>query len=256
MVAVFLDLPLIAFAAAPAMSSIWMNSGATASASPYRENTGSASARRGLGAASLAGLFAAAHSDPPASWRRDRKIQGNCGSSILPAARCDALAKRYGRLAHVLVRPYSPAIDADPFPLLQTLRDEHPLLLEQEAGMWILSRYDDIMRALNDWQTYSSAQGNLMTELPNRAGATLGTTDPPRHDRLRGLVQKAFMKRNLEALADPMRAIAAEAVARSPRREAVRLHRGFSSKFTVRVLFAALGLPMGDEADRCATRPC
>ena len=38
-----------------------------------------------------------------------------------------------------------------------------------------------------------------MTELPNRAGATLGTTDPPRHDRLRGLIQHAFMKRNLEA---------------------------------------------------------
>ena len=27
----------------------------------------------------------------------------------------------------------------------------------------------------------------MMTELPNRAGATLGTTDPPRHDRLRAL---------------------------------------------------------------------
>ncbi len=28
-----------------------------------------------------------------------------------------------------------------------------------------------------------------MTELPSRAGATCGVTDPPRHDRLRGLVQ-------------------------------------------------------------------
>ena len=51
--------------------------------------------------------------------------------------------------------------------------------------MWVLSRHADIAQALANWQTYSSAQGNLMDELPNRAGATLGTTDPPRHDRLR-----------------------------------------------------------------------
>lgn len=143
--------------------------------------------------------------------------------------------------------PYSPVIDADPFPYYKRLRDEHPCFWSPEAGMWILSRYDDIMRALNDWETYSSAQGNLMTELPNRAGATLGTTDPPRHDRLRGLVQKAFMKRNLEALGEPMRAIAAEAVAPLKGVKQFDFIEDFSSKFTVRVLFAALGLPIGDE---------
>ena len=143
--------------------------------------------------------------------------------------------------------PYSPAIDADPFPFYKILRDQHPCFWSQEANMWILSRYDDIMRALNDWQTYSSAQGNLMTELPNRAGATLGTTDPPRHDRLRGLIQKAFMKRNLEALADPIRDIAAECAAALANEKQFDFIDDFSSKFTVRVLFAALGLPLGDE---------
>jgi cytochrome P450 len=143
--------------------------------------------------------------------------------------------------------PYSAAVDTDPFPSYKTLRDDYPCFWSQEANTWVLSRYADIIAALNDWQTYSSASGNLMTELPNRAGSTLGTTDPPRHDRLRALVQHAFLKRNLEALAEPMRAIAHEAV--------VALHgvtrfdfiQDFSAKFTVRVLFAALGLPLGDE---------
>ncbi|MCB1534249.1 MAG: cytochrome P450 [Rhodoblastus sp.] len=143
--------------------------------------------------------------------------------------------------------PYSPAIDADPFPYYKRLRDEFPCFWSKEADMWILSRYDDISRALGDWQTYSSAKGNLMTELPNRAGATLGTTDPPRHDRLRGLIQKAFMKRNLEALADPIREIAAAAAAPLAGEKQFDFIEDFSSKFTVRVLFAALGLPMGDE---------
>src|SRR5512146_119895 len=104
--------------------------------------------------------------------------------------------------------PYSPVVDADPFPFYKVLRDEHPCFWSEEAGMWVLSRYADIVAAGTDWQTYSSAQGNLMTELPNRAGGTLGTTDPPRHDQMRGLIQHAFIKRNLAALADPMRDIA------------------------------------------------
>jgi cytochrome P450 len=143
--------------------------------------------------------------------------------------------------------PYSPAVDADPFPFYKTLRDEHPCFWSEEARMWVLSRYDDIVAAGQDWKTYSSAKGNLMTELPNRAGATLGTTDPPRHDRLRGLVQHAFARRNLMALAEPIRAIAVQVASGLRGRAEFDLIADFSSKFTVEVLFAALGLPMENQ---------
>ena len=145
--------------------------------------------------------------------------------------------------------PYSPAVDADPFPYYRTLRDEHPCFWSNEAQMWVLSRYADIVGAGQDWQTYSSAKGNLMTELPGRAGATLGTTDPPRHDRLRGLIQHAFMKRNLETLAGPIREIAAACAAPLKGMPQFDFISDFSSRFTVRVLFAALGLPLGNEAE-------
>lgn len=144
--------------------------------------------------------------------------------------------------------PYAPSVDADPFPTYQRLRDDFPCFWSNEAQMWVLSRYADIVSAGQDWQTYSSASGNLMTELPNRAGATLGTTDPPRHDRLRGLIQHAFMKRNLESLGAPIRAIAA-AAAEELRGETQFDFKDFSSKFTVRVLMAALGLPNGQDGD-------
>ncbi len=143
--------------------------------------------------------------------------------------------------------PYSPAIDADPFSFYKTLRDEYPCFWSPQAQTWVLSRYADIVSAGQNWQLYSSAKGNLMTELPNRAGATLGTTDPPRHDRLRGLVQHAFMKRNLEGLGEPMRDIARNAAEALRGKERFEFIDDFSSKFTVRVLFAALGLPLGDE---------
>ncbi|HET9656195.1 MAG TPA: cytochrome P450 [Kineosporiaceae bacterium] len=144
--------------------------------------------------------------------------------------------------------PYSPAVDADPFPLYAILREQYPCFYSEQAGMWVLSRYSDIVTALNDWQTYSSARGNLMTELPNRAGATLGTTDPPRHDRLRGLIQHAFVKRNLAGLAEPIRGIAADVAESLRGRSQFDFIADFSSTFTVRVLFTALGIPLEDEA--------
>ncbi|MEY3631891.1 MAG: hypothetical protein RI937_89 [Pseudomonadota bacterium] len=144
--------------------------------------------------------------------------------------------------------PYSPAVDADPFPFYKTLRDNYPAFWSQEANMWILSRYADIVTALNDWQTFSSAKGNLMTELPNRAGNTLGTTDPPRHDRLRGLIQHAFMRRNLESLSDSIREIARSVASPLADQDQFDFITDFSSQFTVKVLWAVLGLPVGDEA--------
>lgn len=143
--------------------------------------------------------------------------------------------------------PYSPAVDADPFPFYKTLRDDFPCFWSADAKMWVLSRYDDIVRALNDWKTYSSAKGNLMDELPNRAGATLGTTDPPRHDRLRGLIQHAFNKRNLDYIEGHIRDAAQAAISGFADKKTFDFVEDFSSKVTVKVLFRLLGLPPGDD---------
>jgi cytochrome P450 len=143
--------------------------------------------------------------------------------------------------------PYSSAVDADPFPFYRTLRDEYPCFWSKEANMWVLSRFADISEALSNWQTYSSQRGNLMDELPDRAGATLGTTDPPRHDRLRKLIQHAFTRRNLDALADPIRAVTVEQLDQLSGRTQLDFVEEFSSKVTTRILFRILGLPPGDD---------
>jgi len=143
--------------------------------------------------------------------------------------------------------PYAAEVDANPFPLYRPRRDEHPCFWSEEANMWVLSRYADIHAALMDWKTYSSASGNLMDELPERAGATLGTTDPPHHDRLRGLISHAFMKRNLESLADPIRAIARKQLDTLAGRKQFDFVEDYSSRVTTEILFRILGLPAGDD---------
>ncbi|MCC6631223.1 MAG: cytochrome P450 [Gammaproteobacteria bacterium] len=145
--------------------------------------------------------------------------------------------------------PYSPQVDADPFPYYKTLRDEHPCFWSPEARMWVLSRHADIKVALQDWQTYSSARGNLMDELPDRAGATLGTTDPPRHDRMRALISHAFTKRNLEAAGEPVRAVVRGVLEEIRGRREFDFVGDFSSKVTAKILFRILGLPEGDDQE-------
>ncbi|SLK03117.1 cytochrome P450 [Novosphingobium mathurense] len=144
--------------------------------------------------------------------------------------------------------PYSPAIDADPFPAYKVLRDEYPCFWSEQAGKWVLSRYDDILAALSNWRVYSSAQGNLVDEFPGRAGSTLGSSDPPRHDRLRGLIQSAVTKRALDHLIAPARASARTHLDALDGRNSFDFVGEFGSKVTVDLLFHLFALPL-DNAD-------
>jgi cytochrome P450 len=143
---------------------------------------------------------------------------------------------------------YSAQIDADPFPFYAMLRAQHPCYWSDRNATWILSRYEDVSRAAQDWSTYSSIKGNMIDELPGRAGATLGTTDPPRHDRLRALVQAAFGRKNIETLSEPARALAASAAERVAEQGRFDFVAEFSSRVTVGILFRMLGLPERDHA--------
>jgi cytochrome P450 len=144
---------------------------------------------------------------------------------------------------------YSPEIDADPFPCYEILRERHPCYWSESGKLWILSRYDDIVQAARDWETFSSSQGNLIDELPGRAGATLGTTDPPRHDRLRALSQAAFARKNIEHLIGPTKEIADRALDRIEASKRFDFVDDFSSQITVGLLFRTMGLPERDHTD-------
>ena len=144
---------------------------------------------------------------------------------------------------------YSAEIDANPFPGYQRLRDETPCYWSESARIWFLSRYADVARAAVDWQTYSSLSGNLIDEIPGRSGGTLGTTDPPRHDRLRGLANHAFAKKNLGEVIDYAEAVAVRAATECAGAASFDFVRSFSSKVTVDTILHMLGLPQQDPAE-------
>jgi len=144
---------------------------------------------------------------------------------------------------------YSKEIDADPFPAYRRLRDEFPCYWSDSAGIWFLSRYADVAKAAVDWETYSSLGGNLIDEIPGRSGGTLGTTDPPRHDRLRRLANHAFARKNLNEITDHAERVALRAVDEAAGQISFDFVRSFSSKVTVDTILHMLGLPQRDPAD-------
>ncbi|MGE3246663.1 MAG: cytochrome P450 [Beijerinckiaceae bacterium] len=144
---------------------------------------------------------------------------------------------------------YSPDIDRDPFPMYEWLREEHPAYWKERDRYWVLSRYEDVYNATQDWETFSSTGGNLVDEIPGRTNATLGTTDPPRHDRLRALAQAAFMKKNFEYIVEPTRVAAEEAADACARKGDFDFVADFSSTITVKVLMPLMGLPVLEPAE-------
>ena len=106
--------------------------------------------------------------------------------------------------------PYAVAVQEDPYPYYAVLRRDHPLYWCEKAKCWALSRYDDIAAACSDLARFSSARGNVLDDDPARMGNTLGTSDPPKHDRLRALVNAAFMRGRVVEREPQMRAITRE----------------------------------------------
>ena len=145
--------------------------------------------------------------------------------------------------------PYLPEMDADPFPLYARMQEEAPCLWSEIAGMWFLTRYEDELAAAQNWQVFSSSRGNLLDEIPGRAGFTLGTTDPPRHDRMRNLIQAAFTRKNLDHLADPVRNHAGMLCKELRERGQFDFVADFSSQITIRTLFAMMGMPEQDHRE-------
>ncbi|MFM7143814.1 MAG: cytochrome P450, partial [Alphaproteobacteria bacterium] len=101
------------------------------------------------------------------------------------------------------LNPFSHEFHEDPYPLYRRLRDEAPLYRNDALDFWALSRFRDVLDASLDWQTYSSAEGTTLERMDPRMfeiTPMMIFLDPPRHDRLRRLVSRAFTSRRVAGL--------------------------------------------------------
>ena len=86
--------------------------------------------------------------------------------------------------------PFDERFISDPFPAYARLREEFPVYFNEERDFYALSRWDDVVEANRDWETYSSAEG---VDLDNTGSIFFGEgnvveTDPPDHTLFRSVL--------------------------------------------------------------------
>jgi cytochrome P450 len=130
--------------------------------------------------------------------------------------------------------------------------NETPANGHHGAGFWALTRWDDVVAVHKDWRTWSSEVGGTEIEelAPDAlvARRTMLETDPPRHTRLRQLVNPAFSRATVQTYAGAARDIVGDVVAAAAARPRVEAVDEIARTIPIRMLTSLLGIPDADAA--------
>ena len=140
---------------------------------------------------------------------------------------------------------------------LAKLRHERPVAWHQHPdsgqGFWSITRYDDIAAATRDWETFSSAYGIQVMIDPGDmqymgAIRSMISTDPPKHTKLRGVVNRGFTPKMIAKAEDAVRERARRIVdAIAPKGEAEFVSE-VADALPVAIICDMMGVPEGDRA--------
>jgi hypothetical protein len=113
----------------------------------------------------------------------------------------------------VVYEPFDRDTWRDPFTLYRRLRDEDPIH-RSPHGFWVLTRFQDVLEAVKDTATFSSASG--LTFQNERKALNIPPTivmmDPPDHTRYRRLVDRGFTPRRTTELQPELRRLVAQRI--------------------------------------------
>lgn len=146
--------------------------------------------------------------------------------------------------------PFDREIARDPYPAYRRLRAEAPLYYNDVHDFYALSRYEDVDRALLDWQTFSSARGPIMEIIKSGVEIPPGTLlmeDPPAHDIHRALLKSVFTPRRIMAVEPQIRAMCTRALDRLAGIDRFDLMTEFANEIPMRAIGMLLGIPESDQ---------
>lgn len=145
--------------------------------------------------------------------------------------------------------PYSDEFFDDPTEVYRWLRDEAPVYHNPDRGFWALSRFDDVVRAHRDWQTFSSTHGVSLDDLVTPGASATGSIimmDPPEHDRMRALVSRAFTPRSITKWEPVVREVVRPFLDALDGRDEFDIVADYAAPFPVEVISTILGVPAGE----------
>jgi len=146
--------------------------------------------------------------------------------------------------------PFDVDINADPYPTFRRLRDEAPIYYNERYDVWALSRHSDVERGLVDWQTFSSARGDILEIIKSGMEAPSGVVlweDPPVHAMHRGLLSRVFTPKKMNALEDKLRDYCVKCLDPLVGTERFDFVTDLGAEMPMRVIGMLLGIPDADQ---------
>jgi cytochrome P450 len=150
--------------------------------------------------------------------------------------------------------PADPAFRINPYSLFAQLRTENPIHWSDAVRGHVVTRYDDVQRAMRDpllsadritpfYAAQNAATRSQIETLVRYLGRWLVFRDPPDHTRLRGLVARAFTPKALAGIKPNVETITTHLLDALDGRETCDLVADFSTLLPAYVIMDMLGVP-------------
>ncbi len=146
-----------------------------------------------------------------------------------------------------------PFYAGDPFPHYARLRAAAPLVWHEDpamatGGIWVASRYADVMAVSRDPDRFSSAKGILAFEVGVEypTPPTMMHMDPPEHTRLRQATATGFRPSRIRALEPGVRERVDRLVGALPAGGSTDIVHGLAAPLPLMMICSLLGLPEDD----------
>ncbi|CAA0079195.1 Putative cytochrome P450 123 [Mycolicibacterium vanbaalenii] len=145
--------------------------------------------------------------------------------------------------------PFDRTLHAEPYSVWKRMRDEAPVYYNDEYDFYALSRFDDVMNASLDTETFSSEHGitlDMITADPWGPPKAMIMMDPPDHTTLRKMVNRTFFRSRIAQLEDYVRRLSRAYLDRYVGTGGFDYVADFSAKLPVMVISSLLGFPEED----------
>ena len=156
----------------------------------------------------------------------------------------------------VSLDPRDSAFFNDPYPAYRAVGAAAPVFFWEQYGFWCFARYAQVSALLRDRRFgrqilhvasrqqlgWSEPPAHLRPFLDIESHSLL-ELEPPEHTRLRNLINRAFVSRQVERLAPRIGELANEMIDRFERRGSIDLLEHFATRIPVIVIAELLGAP-------------
>jgi unspecific monooxygenase len=151
--------------------------------------------------------------------------------------------------------PHEPAFVQDPYPAYRWMQAKARCVFWEDFGLWCLAGYDDVNRLFRDkrfgrerpggYRAAVAATGERrhLADFDAVEAGSLLELEPPAHTRLRTLVNRAFVSRQVERLRPKVEALAHRLIDGFGNSGRAELIRDFATPLPAAVIAEMMGLP-------------